>query len=141
MELKIERIDKEIELPTYAHDYDAAFDLRASKSNSLLPNEKKIIPTGIKVAIPSGHVGLIWDRSGMAAKHSIHVLAGVIDSGYRGEIKIVMVNLGKEEFLIEKGHRIAQMLIQPVLNIKIAEVDELDNTSRGDGGFGSTGHK
>jgi len=139
MELKIERIDKNLELPGYAHEWDAAIDLRSRIDTKLAPMEKTIIPSGIKVAIPEKHVGLIWDRSGMAAKHSMHVLAGVIDSGYRGEIGIVMINLGKKEFEVKKGDRVAQMLIQPVLNIRVKEVEELEKTKRGKGGFGSTG--
>ncbi len=139
MELKIERVDKDLELPTYAHPWDAAIDLRAAKELIIPPKEKAIVPSGIKVAIPPEHVGLIWDRSGMAAKHSMHVLAGVIDSGYRGEIGIVLINLGKEPFEVTKGMRVAQMLIQPVLNIDVKEVDSLDSTERGEGGFGSTG--
>ena len=91
------------------------------------------------MAIPVGNVGLIWDRSGLASKNSIHALAGVVDSCYRGEIGIVLINLGKEDFKVEKGMRIAQMLIQPVVNANILEEGELDGTKRGDGGFGSTG--
>ncbi len=140
MQIKIQRLDKELELPKYSHEWDAAMDLRSADEGEIQPMEKKIFKAGIKMAIPQGHAGLIWDRSGMAAKHSIHVLAGVIDSGYRGEIGVVMVNLGKEPFKIEKGMRIAQMVIQPVVNMPVTEVEELDETERGDGGFGSTGH-
>ena len=92
------------------------------------------------MAIPLGYVGLIWDRSGLAAKHSLHTMAGVIDSGYRGEVGVVMINLGKDEFVVEKGMRIAQIIIQPCLNVDVAEVESLDDdTDRGAGGFGSTG--
>ncbi|OVE74526.1 hypothetical protein BVX95_02345 [archaeon D22] len=138
----IERLDKDLELPTYAKEDDAAMDLRSSEDVKFLPGEKKIVKTGVKMAIPRGYAGLIWDRSGMAAKHSMHTMAGVIDSGYRGEIGIVLVNLGKEDFYIEKGMRIAQILIQPVLNTFVEEVDKLEeNTERGAGGFGSSGFK
>jgi len=102
--------------------------------------ERVIVPTGIQMAIPEGYVGLVWDRSGLAAKHSLHCLAGVIDSGYRGEVGVVMINLGKEDFLVEKNMRIAQILIQPVELPSVVEVEDLDDTTRGDGGFGSTGH-
>ncbi len=139
MELKIKRLDKSVEKPAYIHDYDAAFDLRSSEEKTIKPKEKVIIKTGLSMAIPQGFAGLIWDRSGLAAKHSLHVLAGVIDSGYRGEVGVVMVNLGAEEFIVEKNMRIAQMLIQPVAMPKIVEADELDETSRNKGGFGSTG--
>ena len=140
MEIKIERIDKEVELPKYAHSTDAAMDLYASSSHTIAPMERVIVKSGIKMAIPLGYVGLIWDRSGLAAKHSLHTMAGVIDSGYRGEVGVVMINLGKDEFVVEKGMRIAQIIIQPCLNVDVAEVESLDDdTDRGAGGFGSTG--
>lgn len=139
MEIRIQRLDKGMEMPDYAHENDAAMDLRAAHDETLAPMEKKIIRTGIKIAIPQGHAGLIWDRSGLAAKNSVTTMAGVIDAGYRGEVGVVLINLGKEAFKIEKGMRIAQMLIHPILNVKVKEVEELDETQRGEGGFGSTG--
>ena len=139
MEINVKRIDKEIELPDFAHEHDAAIDLRSSEEGVLGPGEKKVFKTGLAFAIPKGYAGLIWDRSGLAAKNSIHTMAGVIDAGYRGEIGVVMINLGKEDFKIEKGMRIAQMLFHPILNVKINEAEELDETARGEGGFGSTG--
>ncbi|MBS3132329.1 dUTP diphosphatase [Candidatus Woesearchaeota archaeon] len=140
MAVKI-KIKKEADLPTpkYAHKGDAGFDLYAAEAHTLAPMEKKVVKTGIKMEIPEGYVGLVWDRSGLAAKNSIHNLAGVIDSHYRGEVGIVMMNLGKEKFEVTKGMRIAQMLIQPVASAELVEVDELSETQRGDGGFGSTG--
>lgn len=141
MELKIQRLDKSIELPKYTKEDDAALDLRSAEEKVLQPGERMIIKTGIKMAIPKNHVGLVWDRSGMAIKHGLHCLAGVIDSGYRGEFGVVMINLSKESFTIEKGMRIAQLLIQPVANhFPISEVDELDSTERHDKGFGSSGY-
>ena len=139
MDVKIQRTNKDIQLPSYAHAYDAAFDLRAAEEATLAPQERKIIKTGLKMAIPEGNVGLIWDRSGLAAKHSMHTLAGVVDAGYRGEVGDVMINLGQESFTVEKGMRIAQMLIQPIILANLQEVEELDETTRGEGGFGSTG--
>ena len=141
VEVKINRIDKTVDAPFYAKQGDAAFDLRSSEERMIKPGEKHIVKTGLKVAIPAGYVGLIWDRSGMAAKHALHCLAGVIDSGYRGEIGVVMKNLGESDFLVEKNMRIAQMLIQPVESASLVEVDSLDDTERGTGGFGSTGVK
>ncbi len=138
MKVQIKRVDKEIELPKYAKKGDAALDLSSAEEHIILPSEKKNIRTGIKMAIPEGHVGLVWDRSGLAAKHSIHTIAGVIDSGYRGEIGVVLVNLGKEEFRVQKGMRIAQLLIQPVADAELEEVSELEETERGASGFGST---
>lgn len=139
MKLLIERLDRELDLPAYNHAGDAAIDLRSRVSETLAPMEKRVIPTGIRAAVPAGHVGLIWDRSGIAAKHSVHTLAGVIDSGYRGEISVVMINLGKQDFTIERNMRICQMLVQPVLIPEVEEVKSLDATARGEKGFGSSG--
>ena len=140
MELQIERMDPSLELPFYAHEDDAALDLPSADDYIIGPGKSESIRTGLKMAIPPGFVGLIWDRSGLAAKHSLHCLAGVIDSGYRGEISIVMVNLSDAEFAVQKGMRIAQILIQPVQQCRIVEVDSLStNTQRGRGGFGSSG--
>jgi dUTP pyrophosphatase len=141
VEVKIHRIDKTVDVPFYANQGDAAFDLRSAEERVLKPGEKHIVKTGLCVAIPSGYVGLIWDRSGLAAKHSMHCLAGVIDSGYRGEVGVVIKNLGDSDFLVEKNMRIAQMLIQPVASASLVEVDSLDDTERSSGGFGSTGVK
>jgi dUTP pyrophosphatase len=141
VKVMMHRLDKTVELPSYAKAGDAAFDLRSAEEKVVSPGHKVIIKTGLKIAIPSGHVGLIWDRSGMAAKHGIHCLAGVIDSGYRGEIGVVMKHLGHEDFVVEKNMRIAQMLIQPVASAVLEEVDELDDSERGKGGFGSSGMK
>ncbi len=90
------------------------------------------------MAVPDGYVGLVWDKSGISLK-GVHRLAGVIDSGYRGEVRVVMVNLGDEPYVIEKGMKIAQLLVQPVTEVKVVETEELENTSRGEEGFGSTG--
>jgi len=141
MELKIKRIDKELPLPKYAYDNDCAFDLCASKEVLLKKGEKSIIPSGIAVSIPVGYFGNVRDRSGMAAKRGIHTMAGVIDSGYRGEIGVVLINLGVDDFIIEKGMRIAQLIIQKVEQPTIVEVDELENSQRGEKGFGSSGSK
>jgi len=132
-------MDKEVEMVKYAHEGDAAFDLRASIDMEIEAGEKVLVPTGLKFAIPKGHVGLIWDRSGLAVKHSLHCLAGVIDSGYRGETKVVIINLGKDIFSVKKGMRIAQMLIQKVETVEFEEVDSHEDTLRNQGGFGSTG--
>ena len=141
MRIQIERMDKSVELPKYQREHDAAIDLRSAEDRVLEPMEKVMIRTGVKVAIPLRHVGLIWDRSGLAAKHSLHCMAGVIDPTYRGEISVVMVNLGKDHFKVEKGMRICQMLIQPIANhFPIEEVENLEGTERADQGFGSSGY-
>jgi len=128
--------------PERKHKYDAGLDLKACTEKPFwLPvGARWAVPTGIKVAIEPGYVGIIKDRSGLALRHGIHVLAGVIDPGYRGEVKVVLVNLGSEAFKIEPGMRIAQLLVLPaVLDWEI--VGELPPApdGRGEGGFGSTG--
>lgn len=138
MKLKVKRIHEDAKLPLYQHKGDAGLDVFSSIDCVLGKGEVKPIPTGIKVAVPEGHVGLIWDKSGISLK-GVHRLAGVIDSGYRGEVRVVMVNLGDEPFVIEKGMKIAQLLIQPVVELEVIETEDLEETSRGEKGFGSTG--
>jgi dUTP pyrophosphatase len=137
MELKVKKIQRDAKLPRYGHQGDAGLDLFSSMDFVLGKNQVEAVPTGIRVAIPEGHVGLIWDKSGMSLK-GVHRLAGVIDSGYRGEVKVVMINLSDKPFVIDKGMKIAQMLVQPIARVHVVESD-LDDTSRGEGGFGSTG--
>ena len=141
MTLKIKKLHPEAVLPKYLRPGDAAMDLYANEAKILQPNQRELISTGIAMAIPEGYAGLIWDRSGMAAKSGIKSMGGVIDSNYRGEIKVVLHNLSTQPFTIEKGMRIAQMLIQKVEQKQILEVEELDDTIRGEKGFGSTGTK
>ena len=145
MQLKVVRLDRTAELPKYLKKTDAAIDLRSNETCILSPVsdkflfEVRVIPTGIAIEIPEGYFGSIRDRSGIAAKNGIHTMAGVIDSGYRGEVKIVMVNLSREPFTIRQGDRIAQLLIQPVIQPEIVEVLELSDSDRGTTGFGATG--
>lgn len=130
---------KDLPLPAYAHAGDAGLDLCSAEDHVLRPGETAVLKTGVCMAIPAGHVGLIWDRSGLAAKNSVHTLAGVVDSTYRGELQVVLKNSGNVDFPITRGMRIAQMLIQPVLSVTVQESDSLDDTARGKEGFGSTG--
>lgn len=139
VKVQIQKIKDNAYIPQYAHEDDAGVDLYSTEDYLLKPGERVLVSTGVAMAIPKGHVGLIWDRSGLAAKHSMHVLAGVVDSGYRGEVKVVLINLGNGDFSVTKSMRIAQILIQPVISADIEEVDSLDETSRNQGGFGSTG--
>jgi dUTP pyrophosphatase len=139
VDVSIVKMDKEMTTPFYAHEGDAGIDLRSAVEVIVKTGETEVVPTGIKMAIPSGYVGLVWDKSGYAAKSSIHVLAGVVDSGYRGEIKVVVKNLGKADFEIKKDMKIAQILIQPVVRANLIEKESLEDTTRGEGGFGSTG--
>lgn len=140
MKIKIQKILDETIVPNYAKQGDAGMDLYSVVDEIIPPNEIKRISTGIKMEIPEGFVGLVWDKSGVAFNKGIKTMAGVIDSGYRGEIMIVLINHSKENFEIKKGQKIAQMLIQKIENPKIEIVDSLnDNTERGEGGFGHTG--
>jgi len=138
MELRVKRIHPEAKLPVYGHPGDAGLDLFSVVDRELAPGEVFAVPTGIQVAVPAGHVGLVWDKSGISLK-SVHRLAGVVDSGYRGEVQVVMINLGAVPFAVRKGLKIAQMLVQPVAAVEVVESGSLDGTSRGEGGFGSTG--
>ena len=139
MELKIKKLVPNAILPNYAHKGDAGMDFFASQITVIKKGERVQVKTGISMAIPEGFVGLVWDKSGLSHKHGLKTLGGVIDAGYRGEIMIGMINLGSEDYTIEAGHKVAQMLIQKVESPEIIEVEELDDTSRGTGAFGSTG--
>ncbi len=139
MTIKIKKIVQHAKAPTYANQNDAGMDFYSSESLQLQPGERKLISTGISMAIPSGYVGLIWDKSGLASKHGLKTMAGVIDAGYRGEVKILVHNLSNMPYQIEQGNKVAQMLIQPVEQKNIIEVENLEDTERGEGGFGSSG--
>jgi len=139
MELKIKKLHPNAKVPTYAHHGDAGFDLYAIESVSIPVGARVLVGTGIAIEIPDGYVGLIWDKSGLSMVHGLKNLGGVIDAGYRGEIKAGVVNLSDEDYTITAGHKVAQMLIQKVERADIKEVTELSDTSRGHGGFGSTG--
>ncbi|MDO8511225.1 MAG: dUTP diphosphatase [Nanoarchaeota archaeon] len=141
MVLKIKKLHPDATMPKYLRPGDAAMDLYSNENKVLQPNQRELISTGIAMAIPQGNVGLIWDRSGMAANHGIKCMGGVIDSNYRGELKVILHNLTNQQFTIEKGMRIAQMLIQQVEQKEILEVKELDDSIRGEKGFGSSGMK
>lgn len=137
--LKIERIDKELPLPTYAYEGDAAFDLLAREDTILQPDEFKAIPTGLKMEIPDGYVGLVWDKSGLSIKNGLKTLGGVIDSGYRGEVTVGMINLSGAQYTFEKGHKVAQMIIQKKETVTLHEVENISESDRGDKAFGSSG--
>ena len=128
-------------MPSYAHLRDAGADLKASKGFTVPARGKCLVSTGLSIALPDGHVGLIWPRSGLAVKHSIDCGAGVIDAKYRGEVKILLFNHSDDDFNIEPGDRIAQLLIQKVESVNFMPVDNLEETERNQAGFGSTGSK
>lgn len=140
MELRVKRLREDAVLPAFARKGDAGFDLTSCETVELQSGERKIVPTGISIVVPEHHVGFIMDRGGVALNRGLHCMAGIFDSNYRGEWKIVMVNLNKEPVTVEKGTRIAQGLIVPLLPLSITEVLELDETERGEKGFGSSGH-
>ena len=139
MEIKVKKISESAITPTKANEFDAGWDLYASEDAIIDPSKAELISTDISFAIPEGDVGLIWDRSGMAAKRGLHRFAGVIDSGYRGEVKVCLWNSSDKYCVINAGERIAQILFQEVPAFTMVEVASLDDTERGIGGFGSSG--
>ncbi len=139
MELKVKKVHKDAVLPKFAHPGDAGMDLFALEDTVVLPGKISRIRTGVAMQIPDGYVGLCWDKSGLSMNQGIKTLGGVIDAGFRGELILGVINLGKEPYTFEKGHKVMQLLIQKVEHPEIEEVAELSDTSRGEGGFGSTG--
>ena len=143
VKILVKKFDKNIELPTYKTPGSSGMDLIAHVKNKIIinPGKSAMIPTGIAVAIPNNYEIQIRPRSGLAAKKGISVLntPGTIDSDYRGEIKIILINVGKKSFIIKSGDRIAQMILCPIVKGKLREVKTLPKTFRGKGGFGSTG--
>lgn len=142
MKLLIHRLDPDLPLPSYAHDGDAGLDLFAAESITLGPGERAALPTGIAVAIEQGHAGFVLPRSGRALKEGLSLAnaPGLIDAGFRGEIKVIVVNLDPNEKIeIARGDKIAQLVIQAVAPVELEEVTELPGSVRGAGGFGSTG--
>jgi dUTP pyrophosphatase len=125
--------------PVYGSAGAAGADLRASAAVAIAPGARASVPTGLRIEIPSGCVGLVWPRSGLALRQGIDTLAGVIDSDYRGLVQVILVNHGQDEVRIEAGDRIAQLLVQRVERVTFRRVNDLEDTSRGSGGFGSTG--
>lgn len=142
MQLDVKRLDPRAVLPVRAHDDDAGLDLCALDGFTLKPGERALISTGLAIALPAGTVGLVVPRSGLAAKHGLTVVnaPGIIDAGYRGEIRVILLNTdGNDAIEVAAGERIAQLVVQQVEIPAVVEVDELPATSRGEGGFGSTG--
>ncbi len=142
MRVPIKRLDPTLPLPAYAHEGDAGLDLFAAEDIDLAPGQRALIPTGIAVAIPEGFAGFVQPRSGLAIKQGLSLVntPGLIDAHYRGEIKVIAINLDPSSTIsVSRGDKIAQLVIQPVARVELAEVDDLDATVRGEGGFGSTG--
>lgn len=140
-QLKVKLLSKNACAPSYAHVGDAGLDLFASEAKTIPPGESALVPTGIAIQLPPGMEAQVRPRSGLALKHQITVLnsPGTIDEGYRGEIGVILINHSKKIFHVDTGMKIAQMVIQPVIRVTVEASEELDITTRGDKGFGSTG--
>lgn len=143
LEIKIKKLCEDAIIPSYSHKGDAGVDIYSIKDYLLKPFERILVSTGISIAIPSGYEAQIRPKSGLSLKKGISIVntPGTVDSGYRGEIGVIAINLGNEDFKIGKGEKIAQMVFNKVEEAEFREVNELDDTSRGEGGFGSTGLK
>lgn len=142
LNVSIKRLDPSVQLPSYAYEGDAGLDLRTNETVTIAPFERVLIPTGLAIGLPDGYAGFVQPRSGLALKVGLSIAntPGLIDAHYRGELKVIAVNLDAHEpIVIERGERIAQLVIQQVPVVHLVEVDELDATDRGTGGFGSSG--
>ena len=141
MTLKFKRIHPDAVLPAYAHPSDAGMDVRSVEDLAIAPGKRALVRTGLVMMLPPLYEAQVRPRSGLALKSGITVLntPGTIDSGYRGEVGVVLINLGQEEFKVAKGDKIAQLVIAPVTQPEIVEASDVDETDRGEGGFGSTG--
>ena len=142
-ELPVKRLREGAVLPARAYEGDAGLDLSAAERVELAPGERAVVGTGLAVAIPAGHAGFVQPRSGLAAKHGIAVVnsPGLVDSGYRGELRVVLLNTDRREtFVVEPGMRIAQLVVVPIAVPALREVEELPDSERGERGFGSSAH-
>ena len=141
MKITFQKLDTELPTPKHAHPGDGGVDLYARAASSLGPGEWAMVPTGVAVAIPDGFAGLVVPRSGLASRHGIGIVngPGLVDSGYRGEINVLLINHGPEPFRVRRAERIAQLVVVPIATQEWTEVDDLPSTTRGGGGFGSTG--
>ncbi len=142
VEILISRLDAEVPLPSYAHPGDAGADLTTTVDVLLEPGERALVPTGISLALPEGYVALVHPRSGLAARFGVSIVnaPGTVDAGYRGEVKVMLINLDpRDPVKLARGDRIAQLVIQQVERARFVEVDRLPESVRGDGGYGSTG--
>lgn len=141
MTLKFKRIHPDATLPSYAHPGDAGMDVRSVDDLVIAPGSRALVHTGLVMMLPPGYEAQVRPRSGLALKKGVSVLntPGTIDEGYRGEVGVILVNFGEEDFTVAKGDKIAQIVVAPVTVAEIIEADEVDETQRGEGGFGSTG--
>lgn len=139
MQIKIKRLRDDARIPTFAHPGDAGLDLYALENVTIEPGARLVLPLGFALEIPSGYAAFSKDKSGLARDYGLHNLAGVIDAGYRGEYCLTLINLGQAPAAIVAGQKIAQMVILSLPEVELVEVDELNDSARGQGGFGSTG--
>ena len=142
LQIQVLRLDPELPVPAYAHPGDAGADLVAAVDVTLAPGERALVPTGIALALPDGYVGLVHPRSGLAARHGLSIVnaPGTIDAGYRGEVKVLLINLDPSEPIeLRRGDRVAQLVIQRFERASFEAVDALPESARGSGGYGSTG--
>lgn len=140
IDIAVRRLRPDAHVPRQTYEGDAGLDLSACEGVVLGPGQRAVVPTGLAVEIPEGHAGFVQPRSGLAARHGIGIVnsPGLIDSGYRGEIRVVLLNTGDEPFTVEPGMRIAQLVVVPVASVRVIEVDELAASERGSRGFGSS---
>ncbi len=141
MKISFLKLDRELPTPAHAHPGDGGVDLYAATAVTLGPGERHLIPTGVAVAVPEGYAAFVVPRSGLAIRDGLGVVnaPGLVDAGYRGEIQVIAINHGQVDVRVERGDRIAQLVVVPVAEQEWVEVDELDDSPRGSGGFGSTG--
>jgi dUTP pyrophosphatase len=139
MKIKIKKLNEEGKLPTYAHPGDVGMDMYSLEDYELKVGERKIFPVGFALEFETGYAAIVKDKSSLPMKYGIHTMGGVFDAGYRGEYNVNLINLGKENYKISKGDKIAQLVIYPVVIADLQEVNELSDSSRGGGNFGSTG--
>jgi len=141
MKLQVKKVHPDAKVPAYAHEGDSGMDLFSVEDAEIGPGETKVVKTGLQVSMPKGFEAQVRPKSGLAAKFGVTVLntPGTVDSGYRGEIMVILANFGKEAYNVEKGKKIAQMVIARVEEAKVEEVETLNETARNEGGFGSTG--
>ena len=139
VKIKIKKLHSDAKVPSYAHEGDAGMDVYSNEDLIIGAGKRVLVSTGISTEFPVGYVALVWDKSGIAVKGGVTKMAGVIDAGYRGEWKIALLNTSEEDYEIKKGEKIAQVLLQKVESPEIEIVEDVENSSRGDGGFGSTG--
>jgi len=141
MQIKVKKLNEEAKLPTHGHPGDAGMDFYALEDVVFLPGKQNRVRTGVAVEIPEGCVGLIWDKSSVSFNFGLKIMGGVIDAGFRGELTMSLFNTSDKEVILEKGHKVAQMIIQKFEHCDILEVDAISETVRGEGREGSTGHK